>query len=630
VQQQYETFGNYVLLEKLASGGMAEVYLAKKIAASGVQKFVAVKRILSQFSDSKDFIQMFKDEAKIAINLSHSNVVSIYDFGIQTNQFYIVMEFVEGRNLRQFLNRMSKTGKSFNISQIVHMMAQISAGLDHAHRCIDPTTGQPLNIIHRDMSPQNVMLNFEGFAKIVDFGIAKAETQIESTRAGTLKGKFGYMSPEQVEGQIIDSRTDLFAIGIMIWEMLADQRLFLANNEINTLRKIRECNIPSLRNINPNIPTELDQIVQKALKKDKSQRYQTCAELHRDLQGFLSRFEPDFSVQDFSSFIKGLYSEDIIEIRKKQIMYSQVNVATTTPDFGDHTEIVTETHSEIIDGLSFDDMSLNTITKHTKNLKSESPAAAANSNVKRPQPSISGNSVDFSRAVLEDTDKPPSGGSRPPSRSREARKSQGYQNPYAHMQRKNSGDSTLILTLLTLSLAFGAFAYINKYEPRLQSRICVLLSQYKLCKMKTRVPASVPKEKLIINTDPQGANVFINGEKKGRSPFTVEKISPPFKVGVRYVGYRVQKTEIESLPKSKTVDLVLERIPTGFVKVQSVGGEVLIEGLKVEKNEQVAVPAGEDVIITVINPLNGRTKTHTFSVEKNQSKNITISPPAGN
>ena len=195
MQKSYETFGNYILLEKLASGGMAEVYLAKKIAASGVQKFVAVKRILQQFSDSEDFIQMFKDEAKIAINLSHSNVVTIYDFGVQ------------GRNLRQILNRMKKDNKYFTVSQVAHIMKHVASGLDHAHRCIDPTTGQPLNIIHRDMSPQNIMLAFEGDPKLVDFGIAKAETQIESTRAGTLTGKFGYKSPEQVERQAIDSRT---------------------------------------------------------------------------------------------------------------------------------------------------------------------------------------------------------------------------------------------------------------------------------------------------------------------------------------------------------------------------------------------------------------------------------------
>ena len=249
----FEHFGKYVLLEKLASGGMAEVFLAKRMGASGVQKFVAIKRILPQFSDSEEFVQMFKDEAKIAVNLSHSNVISIHDFGVEHEMFYLVMEYCEGRNLRQILNKMKKSNLTFSVSQIVYMVKEVAAGLDHAHRCLDGSTGKPLNITHRDMSPQNVMISFEGETKIVDFGIAKASTQIETTRAGTLKGKFGYMSPEQAEGLPVDFRTDIFSLGICLWELLANDRLFVANNEINTLRKIRECNIPSLRKINPKV-----------------------------------------------------------------------------------------------------------------------------------------------------------------------------------------------------------------------------------------------------------------------------------------------------------------------------------------------------------------------------------------
>jgi eukaryotic-like serine/threonine-protein kinase len=310
-QEKFERFGNYILLEKLASGGMAEIYLSKKLAAEGVQKFVAVKRILAQHSASEDFIRMFKDEARIAVNLSHSNVVSIYDFGVENNQLYLVMDYLEGKNLRQILNRLKQLNKRFSISHIAHVIKLIAAGLDHAHRLIDATTGQPLNIIHRDMSPQNVMVSFEGEVKIIDFGIAKSTTQEESTRVGTLKGKFGYMSPEQVDGMEVDARTDIFALGIMAWEMLSEQRLFLTNNEMTTLRKIRDCKIPSLREIDPNIPVELEKIINKGLARNKTQRYQTAAELQKDLHSFLNRYNPDFSGQDFSEFIKEMYAEEI-------------------------------------------------------------------------------------------------------------------------------------------------------------------------------------------------------------------------------------------------------------------------------------------------------------------------------
>jgi serine/threonine protein kinase len=353
----FESFGKYVLLEKLATGGMAEVFLARGTGTAGIGKFFAVKRILPQYADSPEFIEMFKDEAKIAINLNHSNIVSIHEFGVEKGQFYLVMDYVEGRNLRQILNKMKKSSLQFSIDQIVYCIKEVGAGLDHAHRCIDGSTGKPLNITHRDMSPQNLMVSFEGEVKIVDFGIAKAESQIETTRAGTLKGKFGYMSPEQAEGLPVDLRTDIFSLGIVLWELLANDRLFVANNEINTLRKIRDCQIPSLRKINPNIHTELERIVQKALARDRNLRYQTGAALHRDLNRFLNRQYPDFSPQDFSVFIKSVFADEILSLRKRLVEYSKVNLGSTqapvNPDFDDHTSLLnTNTNSLVISGNS--------------------------------------------------------------------------------------------------------------------------------------------------------------------------------------------------------------------------------------------------------------------------------------
>ncbi len=322
--QQFEYFGKYILLEKLATGGMAEVFLARRPGAEGIAKFLAIKRILPQFADSPEFIDMFRDEAKIAINLSHSNIVSIHEFGIEKEQFYLVMDYVEGRNLRQLLNKMKRSNSKFSVDQIVYMIKEVAAGIDHAHRCLDGSTGKPLNITHRDISPQNIMASFEGELKIVDFGIAKAESQMDTTRAGTLKGKFGYMSPEQAEGQAVDLRTDIFSLGIVLWELLANDRLFMANNEINTLRKIRDCQVPSLKKINPNIATELDRITLKALTRDRNLRYQTAAAMHRDLNRYLNRQYPDFSHHDFSVFIKTLFADEILSTRKRLIEYAKI------------------------------------------------------------------------------------------------------------------------------------------------------------------------------------------------------------------------------------------------------------------------------------------------------------------
>lgn len=323
-----EQFGKYLLLEKIAAGGMAEVYLAKATGVTGLNKFFAIKRILPQFSSNEEFVAMFKEEANVAINLNHSNVVSIFDFGVERSQFYLVMDFVEGRNLRQIINELKKVNKSFSIDQALFMVKEAAAGLDHAHRCTDSKSGRPLNITHRDMSPQNIMISFEGEVKVIDFGIAKAETEQEETKAGTLKGKFGYMSPEQAEGLPIDPRTDVFALGIVLWELLANDRLFTGSNEAAILRKVRDCQVPSIRKVNPTVPPELERIVMKALAKDRNVRYQTAANFHRDLNRFLNTQFPDFSPQDFSQFVRDSFKAAYQQGRNKLIEYSNVKLPT--------------------------------------------------------------------------------------------------------------------------------------------------------------------------------------------------------------------------------------------------------------------------------------------------------------
>lgn len=615
MKKTYETFGNYILLEKLAAGGMAEVYLAKKMAVSGVQKFVAVKRILQQFSDSEDFIAMFKDEAKIAINLAHSNVVSIYDFGTENNQFYIVMEFVEGRNLRQILNRMKRLEKQFSVAQVAHIIKQVAAGLDHAHRCIDPTTGQPLNIIHRDMSPQNVMLSFEGEAKVVDFGIAKAAHQLESTRAGTLKGKFGYMSPEQVEGHTIDSRTDIFAIGIMIWEMLANQRLFLANSEINTLRKIRECDVPSLRKINPNIPSELDQIVLKALEKDKLERYQSAADLHRDLQGFISRYDPDFSVQDLSQFVKILFSEEIIQTRKKQMIYAQVSASKL--EDSENTEVVQTTSSSVRrDEMSLDQLSISKSRSRTENSSVTMRRAAGD--------------VDFSTAVVED--------GKTQARALHIAKRDAHEtareykkNTYTNTNPLTTGENrnknaTLLTVIFSMCFLLMFFAYLNKFHPGFKNSFCKSMESYGLCPRSIYIPTNL----LEITANPTGAEIYVNGEKVGEAPTELLVKKLPLQIAIRMAGYKTINEKMTEVPSTNKMDFTLVPLPSGYLRVKSAGVEIYVDGVIVKSGQNFAIPANKSVSVKVINPITGQSREEFHSVKVNERKSIFVDPPSGN
>ncbi|MCX7977964.1 MAG: protein kinase [Bdellovibrionaceae bacterium] len=326
----FEQFGKYILLERLASGGMAEVYLAKAIGAAGVNKFVAIKRILPQYSENQEFVDMFREEAKIAINLKHANIVSIHEFGFEKGQFFIVMDFMEGKNLRQIVNELKKNSVAIGIDKVVYIVKEVAAGLDQAHRCTDAATGKPLNIIHRDMSPQNIMVSYEGEVKIIDFGIAKAETQMEATKAGTLKGKFGYMSPEQAEGLPVDQATDIFSLGIVLWELLTNDRLFSGKSEAEILRKIRDCQITPVTRLAPHVPPELEKIVNRALEKDRNRRYKTAAEMHKDLNRFLNTQYPDFSPHDFSLFMKKNFGAAFMEIKQKMVDYAKVSMDEKT------------------------------------------------------------------------------------------------------------------------------------------------------------------------------------------------------------------------------------------------------------------------------------------------------------
>ncbi len=458
-----EKFGNYILLDKLAAGGMAEVFLAKKIGAGGLSKFHAMKRILPQYSANADFIDMFKTEAKIAINISHSNIVSIYEFGESNKQFYIVMELVQGKNLRQLFNKMRKREQKLSIEHIVFVINEVAKGLDYAHRCIDRTTGKPLNIIHRDMSPQNVMLSYEGEVKLVDFGIAKAESKIEATQAGTLKGKFGYMSPEQAEGMELDLRTDIFSLGIIMWEMIAGDRLFSANNEINTIRKIRDCHIPDLNKIEPGIHYDVVAIVNKALARDRSLRYQSANDMHRDLNKFLNKHYPEYTSQDFSHLIKQLYTQEILANREKMIEFSNLN-SDSESDAVETTRTITNTTQNSISKSSA--LSAHNEKSLIKNIDFDFVKKNSNYVV----PVKKGTNTNITGSYYNNT--------------------QSYYS--GSYNQKNSG-SFLKFAIYILVIAFGAGVYLNRDDPEVQEILSDFGIQNTVPEERSRASANPPK-----------------------------------------------------------------------------------------------------------------------------------------
>lgn len=308
-------FGDYILLDRIAVGGMAEIFRAKQSGARGFEKIVVIKKILQHLGDDPEFVSMFEDEAKIAAQLNQANIVQIYELGEVNENLYIVMEYVEGKNLRDVIRALSTKNLQLSIPQSLFIISEILKGLDYAHRKTD-SQGKALEIVHRDMSPQNVIVSYEGEVKILDFGIAKASSKLSKTEVGVLKGKFSYMSPEQASGRLISQSTDLYAVGVMFHEMLTGQRLFRAETDMETLERVRQAIVPKPSETNPSIPEELDQIVLKALHRNESKRFVNAGEFLGALTEFSFNHKMSYNSQGLSSFLKTLFASNIEKERQ--------------------------------------------------------------------------------------------------------------------------------------------------------------------------------------------------------------------------------------------------------------------------------------------------------------------------
>jgi hypothetical protein len=303
--------GSYVLLERIGMGGMAEVFRAANRGVEGFERPVAIKRILPNLAADEDFVKMFVDEAKIAVQLQHPNIVEIFDLARADDDLFIAMEYVHGKDLRAILDKVQgpdgRRGR-LPVEISVHVTARICDALHHAHFA-HGASGQPLGIIHRDVSPQNVIVSYDGEVKVTDFGLAKAAGRAVQTQAGVVKGKLAYMSPEQLRGQAIDQRSDVYGVGILLWEMLTATRLFLGKNDQETLRRVYHAQVPPPRTVCPDLHPELEAIVMRALAREVSDRYPTAEEMQEDLTSFLYGVGPATSTPGVSAFMRHLYPQ---------------------------------------------------------------------------------------------------------------------------------------------------------------------------------------------------------------------------------------------------------------------------------------------------------------------------------
>jgi tRNA A-37 threonylcarbamoyl transferase component Bud32 len=304
IKQEVESMqriGPYRIQRKIAQGGMAELFLADYLREDGFRRKVAIKRILPNLAGNVNFIRMFTREARLAALLQHPNIVQIFDYGKIESTYFIAMEYINGKNLKEIITAMKQ---GLPIEHTIFIISKICKGLDYSHIRRDEYSDEPLKIIHRDISPQNMLISYEGEVKISDFGISKARSEPSLTRAGVIKGKLAYLSPEQSQGDPVDERTDIYALGLVFYEAINGKKVYSFDTDVEAIRSIPTMEIEPLINTKAGIPAELNDIVMKCLAKNKEERYQSASLLYNDLDNFKKKMKITFDTSDLASFMR--------------------------------------------------------------------------------------------------------------------------------------------------------------------------------------------------------------------------------------------------------------------------------------------------------------------------------------
>ncbi len=335
-------FGKYRLLAKLAAGGMAEIYLAAQSGLGGFEKLLVIKCILPSLARESRFVDMLLDEARIAARLNHPNVIQVFDVGRIEDQFFIAMEYLSGESLATVTGACRRRQFLMLPELAAGLILQSAEGLHHAHT-LTGTDGTPLNIVHRDVSPQNIFVLYDGGVKVVDFGIAKAELSRTKTKTGSIKGKYAYMSPEQVTGKDVDAQTDVFALGIVLWECLTGRRLYKQENEWDTMRQIVNEDAPSPAEYRPDLPEPLVAVTLKALARDKRQRLTTAAEMRASLAKYLKGAPLTADTAAIGQWMQKVFRNRIEDKRRLIDGALSENIETKVELFGDLNQYLSET-----------------------------------------------------------------------------------------------------------------------------------------------------------------------------------------------------------------------------------------------------------------------------------------------
>jgi serine/threonine-protein kinase len=346
-----ERLDRFELIAELASGGMATVFLARLVGVAGFQRLVAIKRLHPHLAREPEFVEMFLDEARLAARIHHPNVVPIQEVGESDQGYYLVMDYIEGDTLARVLAKAAKNNATVPYGVTIRILLDVLAGLHAAHEMKDDH-GEALHIVHRDVSPQNILVGVDGVARVVDFGVARAATRLSTTRSGQLKGKLAYMAPEQARGGAIDRRADLFACGIVLWEALATKRLFKGEGEAETLNRVLYDPIAPPSSVRPDVPKALEDICMKALSRDVDQRFPTAQAFGDELEKVARGLGSVGSVRDVADCLQEVIGVDLTQQREAVRAWLARSEPSSSPGTGPRSKPMLDSIVTRVDGSS--------------------------------------------------------------------------------------------------------------------------------------------------------------------------------------------------------------------------------------------------------------------------------------
>ncbi|MBZ4420350.1 serine/threonine-protein kinase [Myxococcus sp. RHSTA-1-4] len=525
-------FGKYELLRKIASGGMGQVFLARE-HGTGFERLVVLKLILPHLAEDDEFLTMFLEEAGLVARLTHPNLITILDLSEIEGRHCLAMEYVQGDDVRR-LDKFSRAqGKPLPVGLILRIIADAAAGLDYAHQARD-AQGRPLRLVHRDVSPQNILVGFDGGVKVIDFGVAKAATSSQNTATGVLKGKYPYMSPEQANGQAIDARSDLFALGVVMWELLTGKRLFKGDSDMMTLRLVKDCQVPRPSQLNPKLPPGLDEILLKALAPTPDARFRDCGAFRLALEDYALNLRLPSSSAHLAAYLRDVYAE----------------------------RIATEADPAKLDQLA-EDADLDSRSNSSLSGVAGAPRSASRAVGRSPLGAAS--STRSRQAQAEPASREKTRGTAPLARPSEPRRI-----PWVPVAAAGAG----------LLIAGAALGFLRQPETEspvqpLPPRTATAQPSSTQEPVQPRAEPPAVRVELPVITEPPGARVSVNGEERGETPLRLE-LSPdaaPVSVTLALNGYEPVTRQVSA--KDDELRLELRRVaakPSGGTSTKKVSG----------------------------------------------------------